>query len=255
MDNKKGQVAILIIIGIAFVVILFILFFLFSGRDKIDINKSNPNQYLQSCIEEIIERGLEKVQTNAGHLEPKKTIYYGERNVTYFCYTSDYMKSCSPLLPAPFEDVEKNLLEFSEDKIEGCFNSLKQDLELEGYEVTLTNTKNFEISLIPNEIIARIEKPIRIRKGDSDNTFNNFEIKVNSPIWHFLYFAQKIMINYQREGISKHMLLLGIYHNRIDIIQNYLTGSGTYIYTLKRQGEEFKFAIRNQVVPPYYNEE
>ena len=248
MENKKAQVTIFIIIAILIVIgILGAIYFM--NRTEIEPGVDlNPKQYIQKCVRDAVEDSVEKMLENGGQRLPSQAISYQGEEWNYLCYQGDYYLSCYNLHPMLEYLIENEIKEDTKVAVLECFNSMKEDFEEKGFDVSGGST-NYSINLLPGQVEINLNKKINLVRGESSQSFENFDTKILSPIYELVRIAREIVnsesqyCNFEYNG---YMLLYPDYDiRRIDY-------SDSKIYRLidRQTGAEFKFAVRSCAFAP-----
>ena len=90
VNNKKGQMAIWIIIATA-IIGTTALFFILRGNIAPDIipgMEESPKEYLMSCAREETERIIDIILPRGGFIEPGHAKLINDINVSYLCYNA-----------------------------------------------------------------------------------------------------------------------------------------------------------------------
>ena len=155
--NKKGQVAIFIILALAIVIVLF---FLIRGRGfESIISTKTPIAQIQSCVEDEVLRAEDILSEQGGEINPEFYYRYKGMNLSYLCYTEEYMKTCVMQKPLLWKTVEKEIENFIEPKVQVCMQAVKSDLEKDGYQVRLGEISS-SVDLVPGSIFIDIKSDI-----------------------------------------------------------------------------------------------
>ena len=118
--NKRGQLAIWIILAIVIVAVI-ILLFAFRIPQRY-ILPSKPNIQLQDCIINDLKNAIGEVSKKGGSVNPVNSISYEGEKVEYLCYTNQYYQTCVNQQPLLRQHVERELLEQIKPKAESCQN-------------------------------------------------------------------------------------------------------------------------------------
>jgi len=255
--NSKSQTTIFIIIGIILVGIIG-LFFLLKGEEIIDIGKAketNPNIFLQSCIEDKVREGVELISKQGGYIENplNKTFRFtGEKDYTdisYLCYTVNYYLSCVNQEPMLIQHLKDEVEKYISDEVEDCFDELVYSLEKEKYVVD-ANYNGFDVELAPKKVIVNINAGLDLTKSDESLSLENFKVVISSRFYELAVVVQEIISQEARFCHFEHLGFMALYHDYD--IDRFRTSDLITIYTIKhRQSEEmFRFAVRACVIPP-----
>lgn len=254
--KKRGQVTLFIILGIILVVgIVVTSVLLLKVEPKVDTPEAlGPRGFIDKCVKSAIEDAVEKVSLGGGEISPDFTIRYKGANYTYLCYQSDNFKPCFNLHPILKAQVEQEIYDYvsaygdsNKDMIQSCFNTMREDFENRGYDVT-GSAINYDLELLPGEIRVNIKKPMTISKGDTSQQFENFNTKVISPLYELVRISKEI-VNAEAQicyfEYSGYMVLYPQYNIKLDVVED------SKIYRVSDRGSitEFKFAVSGCKLP------
>jgi len=240
--NKRAQITLFVILGIIIVVAIIILAIVLSRLQKQQTDFINPKQYIETCIKEELPRPVDTIIDNGGFIEPKFSLMYNGTRYGYLCYTPNFWTRCNPVYPMLKSDIEKELQDYLDDKITGCFSRLKEWYEKQGYSVNIANP-NLIIEIIPNKISAIARMRLEISKGSDVQVFDNFDTSVPSDLYDILSVATTIVSEEAKFCSFEYMgYTLANPKYRIRLIEY----NDNHIYKIKITGSdrEFKFATR-----------
>jgi hypothetical protein len=253
--DKRGQVALFVIIAIVIVSILLIFVFFEDIKPIIpsaETKEFSPKTYLASCIGPSIQERVNALGKTAGYKNiTEGSAKYNGEDYKYLCYQSGYYKTCIVQQPFIKNNFESTLSSEVEAKINECVDKLKQDYETRGYEVKAGRAKA-KLEIIPSAIKIEYDAPMTITKEGVSQTFTGFDVKINSEIHELLYIAQSIVDYESILGDSETTLYMQYYPNII--IDKKGLSDGTTIYKLANAltKEEFRFASRSLAWPAGY---
>jgi len=248
MSNKRGQLTIFIIVAILIVVGIVAAFWLM-GRSDIEAPADlNPKQFIQKCVRDAVEDSVEKMLENGGQRVPSQAISYQGHEWNYLCYQADFYQSCYNLHPMLEFLIENEIKEDMKGAVQECFDSMREDFESKGFDVSGGAT-TYSIDLLPGNVEINLEKKIDVVRGDSSQSFEDFDTQIMSPIYELVRIAREV-VNSESQfchfEYNGYMLLYPDYDiRRIDY-------SDSKIYRLidRRTGAEFKFAVRSCAFAP-----
>ncbi len=250
--NKKGQVAIWIIVAIAIVIILSLLFFL-RGKPKISesYDHGNPPAFIESCVRNAILDAENIIISQGGFLEPKNFFNWNNVSIEYVCKNSGYFESCIQQHPFLLNEMEKEITEYVKPKIELCFQQLKTETERRNNEFDF-NGFEFKVNFIPDRIRAEVNADIKIRNKEGAKEYNNFDVEILSPIYQFGRTALNIANDEARYCYFEYVGYM-VVNPEIKIEKNTL-GDSTKIYSITdiKSGETFRTGIRGCAIPAGY---
>lgn len=248
--GKKAQVTIFIILGIIIVSSIAVLFFL--DRGEIETPNSpktlGPRGFIQKCVTDIVEESEAEILANGMVPDPTLSIMYNGSNVTYHCYQANNYLPCYIVHPMLEDKIEEKLRQdFVSQVQDECFDILLQDFTNKGYKVEDGQMKH-ELDILPGEVMVDISKPITISKGDTSESYENFNTKIISPLHGFIQVARQIskseskVCDFEYTGYS---ILYPEYRIKA-ITRDY---SKVYIVRNVEVNKEFSMATRSCAVP------
>lgn len=259
MRNKKAQVTIFIITGIALIAIILLLLLLKGGKDP-DTGGSgegNSNSFLQTCLEDSITEAIELIGENGGYITPEFPLSIkleGEsvpRNISYLCYTSLDNTPCTIQEPMLFKHVESEIKEYIRQDVDNCFGALGTKYTDEKYVVAVRyKPGDFDLSIKRNQISVKINGELTLTKGDQTKKEKDFKIGVNSQLYDILMYPVSEILNRKTSSISCFFddSAYGLLYNEFSVHPTIL-GNGIEIYSVehKKSLEKFRFAVRSCV--------
>jgi len=246
--EKRGQVTIFIIVAILIVVGIVAAFWLM-GRDDIETPMDlDPKQFVQKCVRDAVEDSVEKMLENGGQRVASQAISYQGHEWNYLCYQADYYQGCYNLHPMLEFLIESEIEEDIGDEVEACFNSMIEDFENKGFDVS-DGSLDYSINLLPGSVEINLEKKVDVTQSDSSQSFEDFDTKILSPIYELVRVAREV-VNSESQfchfEYNGYMLLYPDY----DIQRFDYMDSKIYRLIDRRTGAEFKFAVRSCAYPP-----
>jgi hypothetical protein len=249
--DKRGQVAIFVIIAIVIVVAGILIYSFFPQILPFSFGEENPSSFLKGCIQPRIKESMNLLAKQGGYANPQGYIRYNNEKVKYLCYTSKYYEPCAiqqPMIKAQFEnDLNAQI----QAKADLCINDLKRSYESKGYVVDL-KAGTTKVELVPDKVIVKIQTDMTVSKNDAVQNFKGFEIYIPSQMYNLLMIATSI-IDFEATYGNTDTSLFNQYYPTINIYKNKL-GDGSTIYGVKDviSQEKFTFASRSLAWPPGY---
>jgi len=244
--EKRGQITVFIIIGIVIVIAGVLIFLYRDNLSSVFVEKS-PIDQIRECIEEPLENGISIITKQGGTLEPENYYKYDGNKIEYLCYTEEYYSGCIMQKPLLKQDIEKELETYLQPKFEGCFNSVKESLEDQGYTVT-NEDPSLEINLTFNNILVSVDLDLSVSKEGTEN-FDTIKYAKASKLYDLVIISTSILNWEARYGDSEILNYL-IYYPDLMIEKKKLEKESTvYIVSNKKTAEEFMFASRSYAVP------
>ncbi len=254
--NKKGQIAIFIIIGVVIVAVAILIILI--ATDVINL----PNIFtggefdfkdnLEACIEgENINMKISQIARQGGYMEPKDYFLYQGVKLAYLCKSSVDFETCYIQNPLLIQHVESEIEMEIKPNVQGCFEDAKEEAEKRGYNVE-SRGFDYSIDLAYGNLIVDIDTGLTISKEDDRRVFDGFEIRKESKLYELIMLSTSILNYEARYGDTDVDVYMLLYPEMR--IQKLKQGDGTTLYFVSDRNieEEFNFASKSLVFPPGY---
>lgn len=249
--EKKGQVAIFVIIAIVIVGVILVIFLYPRISTIVAPSAISPTQYLEDCIRPDVQGAINLLAKQGGDENPAGYITYLGTNVKYLCYTTGYYQTCVVQQPLLMSHFGSEITRILAPKIDKCAQNLREEYGSKGYSVDMGKVGS-TILMAPGKIVITFNVPMTVTRGEETRIFDKFDIVVDSKIYDLLSTATSIIDYEAKYGDSETTLYLQYYPDlKIEKIR---LEDGVKIYKLSNilTKEEFTFATRSLVWPPGY---
>jgi len=250
MENKRGQVAIFVIVAV--IIIALVLLFYFVIRPNVSYLRAteDPKKYIESCIKEDAKNALELLEKQGGSLEPENYILYDDNRVDYLCYINAYYKPCLNQKPFLKKSIEDELEKYLKPKLQQCIDAYKLQLEKKGYFVK-AGKLDITLEIIPTGVSFEINQPLTIVK-EASTAYEKFSYEIDSSIYDLIMLSSSIINWEARYGDSSNQAYMLYYPNFK--VEKYKQGDGSTVYVVTDRliNEKFVFASRSMVWPAGY---
>jgi len=249
--NKRGQsLTIWIILALALVAAMALFFTIEIGPEiSIGSDKElDAKRVVQLCVEDTIQETIENMIPHGGFIEDSNSIEYNRINISYLCLNKGNYLPCISQHPNYINDLKKEIIENSEDKIEQCFQNMKTEAEKRNFDVVL-GEMNIDIGFAINRIFVSIDREIKISKKENAETFDEFKFEIVNPLYNLALIASEIS-NEEAKNCYFEYVGYNILNKQTDIRKTTLD-EGTKIYSIKdkKSGKEMNIAIRGCAIP------
>ena len=256
--SKRAQVTIFIIIAIM-IFVMGILAYLFFPQIKSTIGRGvkNPQTFIQECIEGDIEDAVQTVSLQGGDINPKFFSTFNNIKIKNLCYATQYCMLCSVQEPQLKPHIEREIKENIGQKVDNCFNALKQSYTRRGYNVDLSSKDNFgepkegpiKVELLPKRIVSTFNYSLTLTKEDTEK-YDSFNVVLNNNLYELISIANSILEWEATYGDTDVTIYMDLYPNLK--IEKKLLSDGTkiYIITDRKRKNKFEFASRSLVFSP-----
>ena len=271
VDNgmeKKGQVTIFVIIAIV-IVGAAILFFTLTdvGRDIIEpiipsgaSGSFDIESEFSNCVLEVdknrddvpdVDSEIDRILSQGGMKEPDFFYLHGGVPYSYLCHTSLYYEACINNRPLLLQSIEKEIDTALSPLVAECFNDLENELRDRGFN---SRAGDFDVvvDIIDGEIDINMDVTLNVKKGETTQTIDKFEIRKKSEAYQLISVGSSIVEFEAVYGVSDPVAYMSVYpQTRVEQLKQ---SDGTTLYKISDRNtlEEFNFATRSYARPPGY---
>ncbi|MFH1325475.1 MAG: hypothetical protein ABIH49_01740 [archaeon] len=249
--NKRGQLTIFIIIAIVIVGVAAMIYFLFPGiLVNLGIGASNPDVFMKSCLEDGIKNSVQTISTQGGSLEPENYILYKDEKIEFLCYINEDYKPCVMQQPFLKNHIENEIEGNIQEDVTGCLETMKENFERQGYEVSLSSGDT-GVELLPEKLIVTLNTVLTLRKEETQR-FEKINVVLNNNLYELVSIAESIL-NYEATYGDAETTLYMSYYPHLKVEKPYKETDGTiYVLTDRNTGDKFQFASRSVKFPAGY---
>jgi len=196
-SNKKGQLAILVILAILLVASV-IIFFVFAGDSIPGIvnppgtDTVDPQSYFKECVRSNVLDVVEVMMPQGGFIHPGYSIIYNNTNVEYLCTNLGFYDRCTIQHPMLVREIETQIKNYITPNITDCMDNMKEYVEDRGGKVELSGPLEVGVDAVNDKVFVYINKSIKIERGNVPETFDGFQVGVMTPIYNFAIIANEI---------------------------------------------------------------
>ncbi len=244
--NKKGQIAIFIIIAVLIIIVAVVIFFLWRPPETTSIS-ADPRGYIETCIKENSEQAILILSEQGGDINPELNLYYKENNYTYLCYNQGNYGPCINQRPMLIEHLQQEISNYIEPKVNECFQDLKAELEDIDYKVSMAGM-SINTELQTKRAVVKVKRKFVVSRRDETRDFEEFEARISTPLYELAEISMEIA-NQEAEFCNFENLGFMIIYPDYDIRKENYDGSLIYTVTDLPTQHSFKFAVRTCVLP------
>ena len=254
--EKRGQMTIFIIVAILIVALVGLAYAFYPEiKTSLGFEEDNPNQFLQSCLEEDIKSTLNTISLQGGSLTPSHYIMYDDSRVEYLCYTSEYYKTCVMQQPMLESHIEKEIEKAINEQALECLQELDEKYRSKGYSVDRGGNK-FKIELLPDKVLATFDTALTLTStADSSKRYESIRFMVDNNLYELVSIANSILNMEAHYGDAETTIYMDYYRNLKVEKKTQSDGSTVYVLTEADSGNKFMFASRSVAWPPGYSTE
>ncbi len=248
--DKKGQIAIFVIVGILLVATTGFLFIVnrkptASTRGQ---NFDNPESFIDNCIRQEAEESIDKIMAHGGFPDSTDNVLYKGTEIAYLCKNINPYQPCVNQHPLYLREVEQEILRIVSDKVSQCFSSLEQELIRKNYLID-AGPISLGIQVKPKITQFSVNRKFIMSKEEDIRTYEKFEVFVSSPLYEIALIVHEILFQetkwcyFSNDGF---MLTYPDFDIKLDKLSD-----STKIYTIEHKltDEKMTFAIKGCAIP------
>lgn len=249
-EEKRGQLTIFIIVAILIVALALLIYFFYPKLRPVGLETDNPYSYIEKCMKDTFEEKIEVISLNGGDYEVNENngFFYRGEYIKYLCYTDQNFIRCVNQEPFLTEHVENEILVQITPEVDSCFEALVETYERKGYDVDLTR-ESTEVKILPDRVSTNFHSKLNLVKGSESQTYERFEIDINSNLYEMLEIVKNIVTWEINVGDS---ISEGYMVNNPNIkVEKRRKDNDVKLYTItdRTTEEAFRFAIRSFAYP------
>ncbi|MEM1535027.1 MAG: hypothetical protein QW199_01960 [Candidatus Pacearchaeota archaeon] len=253
----RGAITLYVIIAILIVVVgLFTFSIVARSRTKKAVEPEWFRDYVKGCVKQWLDRAILTVNLFAcGTLPSGKPACYGQ--IPYFCYNDVPGQNCIPQDPLDYSSI----INIVKGNVSLCINNATAEAQKKGFETTPQSftPSNIDVNFSSTFELIKLDitAPITLKRGDLTISMSRFDVETENKgqiVWGNLEMFRDVVNSIvQLESIGDYTLNelaenQEIFKDVIISIEDgnpfYPFGGGTRVYALEKQGQKFKFAIR-----------
>ena len=257
--SVRGQLTIFVIMAILLVASVALVFSLTKSSVTPGISASeDPAGFIRTCAEESASQAEKLLLEHSGFIDPNggsSFVNYNNNLIAWMCYTPNYDDLCTNKHPMLRAEIEKQIYNYIKPKIDSCFSQMKS--ELSRYDYKDETQLNLSVQLLPNIIKINIGKKISYVKDNQKVTAEDFDSRVNSPLFNFVLDSieianQEVNCNCPEDSCNADILRMNADDPRFEINKPAYTSTGMEVYSIAERlsGKQIQFALRNCVKAP-----
>jgi hypothetical protein len=249
LNSKRSQITIFVVLALIVVVAVALIYYLLQQPEPVSLDEENPQAYIESCVRSFTEQAIGILSEQGGDIVPEGSTMYKNKNISYLCYNANYYQPCINQRPLLIEHIENEITNYIEPKVDICFNSLKLELEYKNYEVK-TGRMDLTTELKSKQVVVDINRDFSMTKNGKAKNFDNFKVKVNSPIYDLAEVATEV-VNQEAYYCNFDILGFMTFYPQYDL-NKFRPGNSDVIYSVREipSNKRFVFAVRSCALPP-----
>ena len=249
MINNRGQIGIWVIIALVIAGVIIAFFAL--NKNVLPTSTNNDKDFVSSlkkCASDPAQEIIEKMLEQGGYINNSNYKVLDGKNISYLCQNMGYYHTCINQHPMIIDDELKQIKDHIYPIVNNCFSNLKADLEKQNYKVNMSNM-TINTSFGNDKLYIDINREIKVQKNDALQSYSNYNVEVNTPLYDLTKVAIDVANNEQRFCYFEY-LGYEIIYPRFEI-SIYSFDDATKIYTIKdkRTDKDMNVAIRSCALP------
>lgn len=257
IEARKAQITIFVVIALVIISAIAVVFIIRNRLVSEGPEGVRPSQIslqfengIKECVKENSKQAIEVLSEKAGH-DDLSSVQYDGLGYTYLCYTGLNYEPCINQDPFLKETFERGIEESLEKEVEDCSAEILDNARAQGYEVDSSMGKA-NVNIKPERVEVSYLKTITITKGKDKFVFNRFDVQLASNLNLFLEITENILNDEAKFGNYDKQTTMLLDSERTLEIKSFNLGNpsgDSTLYTINKNGEEFKFAVRSYALP------
>lgn len=247
--QKKGQVALFVLLGIV-IVGIFVWFLVLPRISSITTGGDiNPSSYIRDCLQPDFVQSLETLASQGGSIVPSPSLLFESTSIAYLCYTDEVYQPCLVQQPLLVSHVSEEVSRTLQSRALSCMNSLVERYERQGYRVE-SQPRGLNVSFTPTTLVVSYLTPLTVSR-ESTQTFKHITFSYPTHLYELLIVATGILEFESVLGDSEPSYFMQF---DPDLKIEKLKKDKDTIYTISNviTQEQFRFATRSLVWPIGY---
>jgi hypothetical protein len=260
--NKKGAVAIWIILSVVLVASL-ILFFVVNQKITTPeapggASAFEMQSYLDECATKAVLEATDIMLPQGGFIQPKRSVFFDGENIEYLCLNTGNYQRCVNQHPVLLREMENDIETYIELQISNCFLKMESEFRKRGGEMQLSPLSKklklspsdwIDIRLKEDLIVVTIKKQVKTVYKGNTRDFEEFKVDVASPAKNLARIAVEIASQEALYGYFEYVGYSLIYDDYD--VKHFNLADSTEIYTIihKDSGKKMNIAIRGVAIP------
>ena len=254
LPHKRSQMTIFVIVAIMIIVVAVLIYFLYPIiKTNIGIGSKNPSIFLQNCLEDKINEGIELLSKQGGSIEPEFYFLYNNEKVEYLCYAESFYQTCVMQQPMLKRHIEGEIKNYIDTDAKNCLESLRVNYQNRGYNVQM-KSGDIDVEILPNIVSVNFNESIVLTKDETER-YNSIRVSVKNNIYELVSIANSILNWEAKYGDAETTTYMNYYHDLKVEKKKQLDGTTIYILTDRNSDDKFQFASRSVAWPPGYGAE
>lgn len=252
--QKRGQVTIIVIVG---VVILFAFAFVYLLKEgyieKVvqtgDVSKrlelvfdSIKQEQIYPCVNEETKKAVRLIGNNGGYLTSVDNIQFYGQKFTVLCKPVKDNKNKCAREALSISDLQIRLEKYLDEQIANCIDLSvyrEQDYELNAGELKTT------VKINPSNIIVNVNYPVSVQKGAVNFNASEYIVRINAPFLEMGYVTNEIL-NAEADNGYFPAYLYSMLSKNYDIRKYIQYPNKFYVIRDLRDNYVFRFAVQNE---------
>ncbi len=247
--QRKGQVALFIVVGIVLVAGVILLLLVRSNTLNLPTgNEFSPSAFMEGCVRESLRDTSKRLLEQGGVLEPKNYVLINGTRIAYLCKTINYIEPCVNQYPLYISQLQREFERVVGEDASLCFESLREELEKRSYTLE-GGIGRSTVTLKPDVVEVSIPSTLVLARNGEEQRISAFDMSLRSPLHSLALVAQEIVAqeaSYCYFEYVGYMILYPSYDIRVTTQSD---ASKLYTVTHLPSDTRLQFAVRGCAFP------
>lgn len=252
MDEKIGQVAIWIILGIVLVASIILFFVIVNNESFVGPSDSDSaldvESFMKTCSEDSVQEAVNIMLPQGGLISPKIFATFDGVNIEYTCLNNGQFSPCIHQHPLLVNEMKNEIDAYATPKIESCFIEMMEEFERRNSQVQMSNNFDVKVGMKTDAVVLEIERQITVEKQGEKRNIEKIEFEITNPVYNLALIAMEIADQEANYCYFEYLGYSNLYPRYQ--IEKFTMSDSTGIYKIRdnESGKEMSIAIKSCVI-------
>lgn len=255
MRDKKGQVTLFVILGIAIVALTILVLylktnlFLFNPTvEDLNDQMDSIQEHVTECLFNIGDEPIRRIGLQGGYLSTPDGTYrmHNDASISYLCFNIQGKPQCMNRMLLK-SNMEKQLEENIDFMLKSCLD-VKGFKRFGSFDIMASDWES-DVDIRNNDVVVKLDYPITLKskKSNTQVSVNEFYRKFNYPLGYLYDTSQRIIETETIYGEFDQLIYMLHEKGKIRIEKKRPYPDKIYIMNMRDSDYIFQFAIQGEI--------